>query len=207
MKKAMIFGTIAASAWLGTLNNGFASTTGEDLLIGGQTSFDEIQYDAQLNLLKIAGGKGDDRIEVALADDGGILINGISAAKLGLRLPGIPLVAIQGGGGNDVLIAGRLPFAAMNGGDGEDILVWDNSDREFDRAVDGNDLLLWNDGDDGAVYGGAGLDVLIGNTGADRDQSFGDLGNDWIVGGTGQDSIVGGWGNDWISGGTGQDGI
>ena len=28
---------------------------------------------------------------------------------------------------------------------------------------------------------------------------FGDLGNDWLVGGTGKDTLCGGWGNDLLN--------
>jgi Ca2+-binding RTX toxin-like protein len=188
----MILGTIAASTWLGAMNNGVAAG-GEDILIGGQTTYDRIRYDPMANLLTIAGGRGDDRIEVALAEDGSVCLNGVSLLKLGIRLEGIPVVAISGGGGNDILISRRLPLATMNGGDGKDLLVWDNGDGEFQRATYGEDLLLWNANASGTkpAYGGAGLDILIGNTGGDRDAS--------------DDDIIGGWGNDWISGGTGQD--
>ena len=204
----MILGTIAAGAWLGAVSNGFAAA-GEDLLVGGQTTYDRIRYDPTINLLTIAGGREDDRIEVALTEDGGVLLNGISLAKLGIRIEGIPVVAIHGGGGNDILISHRLPLAVMNGGDGKDTLVWDNSDREFDRATYGENLLLWNAPETEFAYGGAGLDILIGNTGGDRDAVFGNLGRDVLIGGSGADTlddeVIGGWGNDWIVGGTGRD--
>jgi Ca2+-binding RTX toxin-like protein len=190
MKTAMILGTIAASAWLGAISNGFAAS-GEDILFGGQTTYDRIRYDPTANLLTIAGGGGDDQIEVALAEDGGVFLNGISLLKLGIRMKSIPVVAIHGGGGNDILIARGFPLAIMNGGDGKDLLIWDNNDLEFDRATYGEDVLLWNAPETKFAYGGAGLDILIGNTGGDREAS--------------DDDIIGGWGNDWISGGTGQD--
>jgi Ca2+-binding RTX toxin-like protein len=252
MKVKMILGTIAASAVLAAVSSAFAAGD-EDILVGGRTTYDGIRYDPEANLLTIVGGRGDDRIEVALAEDGGILVNGISMSKLGIRIPGVPVVAVYGGGGNDILIARRLPVAVMNGGDGNDMLVWDNSDGEFNRATYGEDLVVWNASSTERAFGGAGLDVLIGNTGGDRDECcgglgqddlvggntgsgpsssrIGDLGNDWLVGGTGRDfadggfgddllsaddvivvtraaagdDIVGGWGNDWISGGTGRD--
>src|SRR5262245_52142074 len=143
MKTAIIVGTIAASAWLGAISNGFAAV-GEDVLIGGLTSYDTIQYDRLANRLTIAGGSGDDRIEVALTEDGDVSLNGISLAKLGLPIKGIPVVVVHGGGGNDILISHRLPLAVMNGGDGKDTLIWDNSDRKFDVAAYGEDVLLWN---------------------------------------------------------------
>jgi len=199
---------MAACACLGAMSNGFAGGD-EDLLIGGQTTFDQIEYDPKANLLTIAGGRGDDRIEVTLAKDGGVLINGTAVAKLGIRVEGIPVVALYGGGGNDILIARDIPLAIMNGGNGKDVLVWDNGDGEFDRATYGEDVLLWNSPETVFAYGGAGLDILIGNTGGDRLTVIGHQGRDVLIGGSGadhlDDEIVGGWGNDWISGGTGQD--
>src|SRR5262245_3426573 len=143
VKATMIVGTIVASVWLGTLSDGFAGG-GQDLLIGGQTAYEKIQYDPSVNLLTIVGGQGDDWLEVVLAKDGGVFLNGISLAKLGIRLQGVPVVAMYGGGGNDVLIARRFPLAALNGGTGKDVLVWDNSDRAFERATNGEDVLLSN---------------------------------------------------------------
>ena len=32
-----------------------------------------------------------------------------------------------------------------------------------------------------------------------NDIIFGDLGNDWLVGGTGRDIMFGGWGNDYLN--------
>jgi len=208
MKVATIFGTIATCACLGAMNNGFA-TGGDDILIGGQTTFDTIRYDPKANLLTIAGGSGDDRIEAALTKDGGVTVNGISLAKLGIRTVGIPVVALQGWDGNDILISRGLPLAAMNGGDGKDTLVWDNGEGEFERATFGEDVLLWNAPETVFAYGGAGLDILIGNTGGDRLDFIGHQGRDLLVGGLGADNldndVIGGWGSDWISGGTGQD--
>src|SRR5688500_8507170 len=112
MKMAMILGTMAASAWLGAVSDGFAAG-GEDILIGGQTTYDRIRYDPTINLLTIAGGREDDRIEVALTEDGGVLLNGVSLAKLGIRIEGIPVVAVHGGGGNDILTSHRLPLAFL----------------------------------------------------------------------------------------------
>src|SRR5688572_29315356 len=108
MKAAMILGTMAATAWLTAATSGFA-TGGDDLLIAGQTSFDTIQYDPTLNLLTIVGGRQDDRIEVALTTEG-VRVNGVVIAKLGFRTAAIPVVAIHGGGGNDVIIARDLPL-------------------------------------------------------------------------------------------------
>ena len=208
MRLSLILGTIVASGWLAAVNDGFAAGD-EDILVGGLTTYDGIQYDPKINLLTIAGGSGDDRIEVALAKDGSISLNGVSLARLGVRLEGIPVVAIHGGDGNDILISHGLPLAFISGGDGKDVLVWDNTDFKFDRAAYGEDVLLWNSPEIESAYGGAGLDILIANTGGDRDAVFGNLGRDVLVGGSGADTldddIVGGWGNDWISGGTGQD--
>ena len=72
--------------------------------------------------------------------------------------------------------------------------------------------------------GGSGNDILLGGATTWDQAAFGDLGNDWLVGGTGRDaargtddmgvtlnfekhkvSYSGGWGNDWLVGGTGRD--
>lgn len=205
MKIAKILGTVATSAWLATGTSGLA-TGGDDLLIAGQTSFDTIQYDPTINLLTIAGGRGDDRIEVALTKEG-VRVNGVAIARPGFRIAVIPVVAIHGGGGNDVLVARGFPLVAMNGGDGRDTLVWDHGDSPFNRTTQGDDVLLWNTSE--FATGGAGLDILIANTGGDRDAISGNLGRDVLLGGAGADAagevIFGDLGNDWIVGGTGRD--
>jgi Ca2+-binding RTX toxin-like protein len=100
-------------------------------------------------------------------------------------------VFIDGGGGNDHLIAGRGPATIV--GD------------------DGNDKLIGGKGDD-LLKGGAGNDLLIGGPG--NDQLYGGDGNDKVVGGpgddvlegeSGNDFLIGGSGNDQLSGGTGKD--
>ncbi len=189
---------MAICAWLSGANLGLAGTT-----------LERVQYYPELNLLSIWGGRGDDRIEVALAKDSSVLLNGVPLSKLGIPLKAIPVVAVHGGEGNDILISRGIPVAALNGGDGKDIVVWDDGEGGFDRAVRGDDVVLCSSQETQFAFGGGGLDILIANTGGDRDAVLGGLGRDVLIGGRGADTqsdeVFGDLGNDWIVGGTGQD--
>jgi len=90
-------------------------------------------------------------------------------------------VLMDGGAGNDYLMAGGGP-ATLLGGDGNDVIF----------GGMGNDLLDGGSGND-LLFGGPGNDILIGGAG-----------NDILVGGAGQDTLAGGSGNnrliDWSKG-------
>jgi len=89
---------------------------------------------------------------------------------------------IDGGTGNDHLIAGRGPTTLIGG--------------------DGNDKLIGGKGDD-LLKGGTGNDILVGGPG--NDELYGGAGNDKLVGGPGDDILKGGRGNDVLIGGAGKD--
>jgi Ca2+-binding RTX toxin-like protein len=105
--------------------------------------------------------------------------------------PGVS--AVQGGGGDDVILAGPIPAASApcpapcqlgvgsqtyEGGPGNDIVFGER----------GNDTLRGGEGDD-QLFGGIGDDLLEGGPGNDR-----------LVGGFGADSIDGGPGDDYVHG-------
>ncbi len=105
--------------------------------------------------------------------------------------PGVSTV--QGGGGNDTIVAAPITAAApctgacehlgvgsqtFNGGPGNDVIFGER----------GNDTLNGGEGDD-SLYGGIGDDVLHGGPG-----------NDLLSGGFGADSIDGESGNDFVRG-------
>lgn len=206
MKNSIKQGAILAAAWLVTSTGGWAAS---DVILGNVGNDWVIAYDAESNLLLVQGDDSDNSIEIAHGIDGSVrfISSSIERSELVLQFRTTPLVAIHGGGGDDVIVGRRIPVLVLNGGGGNDTLVWDNGGESYQADAYAGDMVMWSDSKDGdgSVYGGAGLDVLIGNTGGDRIE-FGDLGNDWLVGGTGRGDIVGGWGNDWISGGTGTDG-
>jgi Ca2+-binding RTX toxin-like protein len=73
------------------------------------------------------------------------------------------------------------------------------------RVVTGTDAGEQRNGDTGDdfVLGGGGNDTIYGN--AADDLLLGEGGSDAIYGGVGYDTLLGGWGNDTIDGGTGKD--
>lgn len=137
----------------------------------------------------------------------------------------VPVVDL--GGGNDTIYAGNAEGSrSIFGGDGHDSI---RSVSEEDSLIGGagNDTLYLDfDGGDSA-YGGYGNDHIIafadageldGGTGNDTlDFSFGSSSSnidmtsmtasnfEFILGGSGNDSLVGGSGNETLSGGSGND--
>jgi len=98
---------------------------------------------------------------------------------------------IDGGAGNDHLIAGGGPTTLI-GGDGNDRLVGGKGD-DLLKGGAGNDLLVGGPGDD-RLYGGDENDKLVGGPGDDILEGEG--GNDVLVGGAGNDELSGGAGKD-----------
>jgi len=204
-----------AAAWLITLTTGFAA---DDVIFGGLGTDFLLAYDANSHLLVVLGDERDNCIEVRPSDDGSVLVNG-RRVQMTWKEP--PTVALLGGAGNDVLMGYRLPVVALCGADGDDILVFDNCGAYRDAQVElGQDDLKELVAEVEREYSRLGefylsdeydprrtaqLDILIRDRDGNVDAVFGDLGNDWIVGGTGKDDAIGGWGGDWISGGTGID--
>ena len=144
---------------------------------------------------------------------------------------GLALILVDGGAGNDRLVAGSDPVN-FSGGEGNDRLIGGPGDDVLGDPA-GNNQIVGGAGDDniGAgrgrdrLSGGAGNDtvagghsgdgtpgsarprrnanVLSGDDGADR--LLGGDGHDLLLGGAGDDAIEGGGGNDVLVGGDGDD--
>ncbi|MDP6391262.1 MAG: calcium-binding protein, partial [Alphaproteobacteria bacterium] len=123
---------------------------------------------------RLAGGAGDEVIEVGTGDD---------------RLAGgAGDVVLEGGEGDDVL-AGGVGDDMLEGGDGDDVLI----------GGVGDDVLTGGKGED-VLVGGAGDDVLVGDA---KDEMYGGAGDDIfeigakdfrggaeIDGGSGEDTLL-----------------
>jgi Ca2+-binding RTX toxin-like protein len=97
--------------------------------------------------------------------------------------------AVQGGGGDDTIVAGPITAAEESCPAGCFLGV-------------GSQTFEGGPGDD-VVYGERGNDTLKGGGG--NDQLFGGIGDDLLRGGPGNDRLVGGFGDDSIDGGEGND--
>lgn len=135
-----------------------------------------------------------------------------------------PAIAIDAGGGNDIIRGGRLGMDVsagagrdrvfggvgvdkIDGGSGNDVLrVGAGRGRDSAGGGSGNDVILGNGGPN-VLLGGAGNDVIRAGAGADEIQ--GGLGHDRIYGGAGNDRVRDLFsvrsGNDLIFGGAGND--
>ena len=119
---------------------------------------------------------------------------------------------IEGGLGNDTIIAGDLGNDLL-GGDGNDTLVggklddWLLGDAGNDRLFAGAANYQFTDGNVAATAAALNTtsngDMLDGGDGDDA--LYGSLGSDWLRGGAGVDTIYGGAGGDIIDGGAGND--
>jgi Ca2+-binding RTX toxin-like protein len=101
---------------------------------------------------------------------------------------------LQGGGGDDVLVAGGSGF------DGDPVKRPGGFDRLY--GDEGSDYLLGGDGGN-LIHGGSDNDYAYG--GALGDKINGDSGDDFLSGNGGNDKVSGGFGNDTVMGGIGDD--
>ncbi|RMG42074.1 MAG: hypothetical protein D6725_00270 [Planctomycetota bacterium] len=113
--------------------------------------------------------------------------------------------SISGGDGNDIL-SGGAGNNVLDGGDGNDVVNGGLGDDTL-RGEDGLDVITGGDGND-SIDGGNGADSIFGGTGNDTieggdhaDSIQGQDGDDSILAGRGEDTVDGGAGNDTIAGG------
>jgi hypothetical protein len=115
---------------------------------------------------------------------------------------------LHGGAGDDAMLGAEalLPFfiAPINPDDptvdGDDLLRFNpdkiefaDYDEEFPRMKLENFVLNFD------PTGDPNSADIESNDNFDEDQIFGDLGNDWLVGGPDNDNMFGGWGNDLLN--------
>jgi Ca2+-binding RTX toxin-like protein len=110
---------------------------------------------------------------------------GTPCADLIVAAPGVE--AVQGGGGDDTILAAPVASASCPSG--------------CELGV-GSQTFEGGPGDD-VVYGQRGNDTLLGGEG--NDQLFGGIGDDVLRGGPGNDRLAGGFGADAIDGEAGDD--
>jgi Ca2+-binding RTX toxin-like protein len=153
---------------------------------------------------------------------------GNDAVTIGNGLAGIP-ITIDGGDGNDTLIAGDADITIM-GGNGDDTIIGGPGNDSLDGGA-GNDVIFGLGGND-TITGGSGNDMIYagtGNnvvsdgsgddfvdlsqnsvavtyvTGGGNDTVIGTPFNDVIIGSSGNDRLEGRGGNDTLIGGPGND--
>ncbi|MEX2171197.1 MAG: right-handed parallel beta-helix repeat-containing protein [Pirellulales bacterium] len=136
---------------------------------------------------------------------------------------------LEGGAGNDRLIAGR-GGGTVRGGAGDDeiggyggvLFLYGDEDNDLIHGGSGADLIYGGDGDDiifgggegDIISGGLGRDIIHGNAGNDflsgnegDDDVRGDEDDDTLFGNEDNDFLRGGEGNNTVWGGTGNDSI
>jgi Ca2+-binding RTX toxin-like protein len=161
----------------------------------------------------VLGTAGNDSIVVAggrIANTAGLTIDGTASAG-GQHVIDVAAL-IDGGAGNDTLLAGDLGNDLL-GGDGNDTLVggklddWLFGGAGNDRLFAGAASYSFADGDAAATAAALGTssngDFLDGGEG--DDVLYGSTGSDWLKGGSGVDLLHGGAGGDIIEGGAGND--
>lgn len=103
---------------------------------------------------------------------------------------------LGGGSGNDKLFGGS-GSDLLRGGFGKDLISGGSGNDRLEGSF-GHDTLGGGDGND-KLYGGNDADILRGSNG--NDALYGELGNDRLEGGYGVDTLKGGAGNDRLFGG------
>jgi len=222
----------------GLTNGPFGSRTvvargfdGNDLIDGSTSSdpaYTEVLYgDDGCDLLR--GHNGDD---VLYTGDGEACIFPRDVAEGGAGADTLwggsstlfssaPNILLDGGSGDDVLIAhattrtemfggsedddlfGSSSSDLLNGDDGNDHIQGGGGVDTIDGGDDNDDILLDPSSSDCVVDGGPGDDRIVGSDGVDVLR--GGDGFDQIHGGGGDDQIFGDAGTDWLAGGTGVD--
>jgi Ca2+-binding RTX toxin-like protein len=167
-------------------------TNSKDLIVGTDAS----------DVITVAG----DRI----ATTTGLTINGAQAPS-GQHVIDVAAV-IEGGAGNDTIIAGDLGNDLI-GGEGNDTLVggklddWLFGEAGNDRLFAGASSYQFADTDAAAAAAALNTtsngDMLDGGEG--DDVLYGSRGSDWLRGGEGNDTLRGGAGGDILDGGAGDD--
>jgi Ca2+-binding RTX toxin-like protein len=132
--------------------------------------------DGAADRVTVNGSAGDDNIKV-VTSGGSIDVNGLAAQVTIAHADAGDVLAVNGGGGNDVIDAsaikaGQLVSLNINGGDGNDTITGSagndivNGGRGNDVANlgAGDDTFVWNPGDGSdTVEGGKGTDTLLFN--------------------------------------------
>lgn len=197
---------------------------GENLLVGGTSADDTIQFlagpnpeDVEVILNGISQGVYQPTGELrAFGEEGNDTIE-VDAA---ISLPSY----LKGDAGNDILRGGSGPDRLIGGaGDdqlfgrsGDDLLKGGKGLDTLTGGADNDELLGGGDADtisggggDDILRGGGGADVLSGGAGADvllgqggKDTLNGNGGRDIVIGGNGKDSLLGGGGSDILIGGS-----
>lgn len=128
------------------------------------------------------------------------LIDGFIGADPGAE---IDISDIAGWYGSTVVREGGITGDLMADIDRVSVTL-DDASRSVGVSTSGILLTLLND--NGMTYTGNGsINFVIGGTGDDTVQGFGN--DDILIGGAGNDTILGGAGNDYLSGGSGKDTI
>jgi Ca2+-binding RTX toxin-like protein len=118
-------------------------------------------------------------------------------------------IHVQGGGGNDIILAspGITKPMKIEGGEGNDLITSGGGDDHIEggpgvdivNGAGGDDVILGGDGND-SLLGGGGNDVLIGGGGTDM--LFGQAGRDLLIGSADEDLLSAGDGEDILIGGS-----
>ncbi|MEG4441508.1 calcium-binding protein [Microcoleus sp. AT9_B5] len=182
------------------------------------------------------GGEGNDSLSGTFTNAaGGDGNDTIDATRAFFAGTGTALVTLEGGLGNDLLIGYTNPTGSsftvtnlMNGGEGSDTIIFGS---ERDRVIGnlaGNDFISYASSVEftgtaanlitdtlgsNFIIGGNGTDVIT--TGNGDDILFGDsfnatdslAGDDTLIGGGGNDTMLGGFGSDYLIGGDGNDSL
>src|ERR1700712_1439404 len=111
-------------------------------------------------------------------------------------------ISIFSGAGDDYVQASGA-YDNIQGGQGNDVLLAFGGGHDYIDGGVGNDLLMTSDAGGDTLLGGGGGDTLISRTGSDTMVAGG--GKAMMIGGTGNNIFVAGSGDDTMVGGHGHD--
>ncbi len=181
--------------------------SGNDVIDGSGMTERAVQVGNAGNDTLLSGG-GDDYLDGGVGDD--VVAGGSGNDRI---KGGEGADQLSGGDGNDLIYADSED-TLVSGGDGYDrVIVQDAGDFSLDQSEAGVEYVSSGSGDDSLdasgmtervhQFGNVGDDVLVGGSG--NDVQYGGVGNDQISGGDGNDTIRGNEGSDQLRGGDGND--
>lgn len=204
--------------------NDLNGSTFSSVLINGNAGDDGLFFDGSTFVgSTIQGGQGNDVIELGLIsttivngnkgnDDISVDFASQSFVRGGdgndtIEVLGSQGTIINGNLGNDVItISGTHANSKVQGGDGDDLITVDGDlASSVVNGNKGNDTITLTASlvsfTDSTIFGGEGNDVIDASAVGTTDLILsGDLGNDTITGGDGDDTIIGGAGADLMTG-------
>jgi Ca2+-binding RTX toxin-like protein len=160
---------ILAANGTDTINIGeLRGTDVKEVLVNLALTADGTVGDGVADTVNVSGGSRSEVLTVAASGDD-VVVNGLANQMRIANTDVSDTVVVQGGGGADIINAAAMPASGagvdLDGGSGDDVLIAGAGDTRLLGGA-GDDILVGNIGDD-QLDAGTGDDILFGGGGDD----------------------------------------